>query len=56
MNHAMAETIATRLGMDVVAYEAKIAARAWTFGATEALRVGAIDGLVAPRDLPPVAP
>lgn len=46
--------VAERLGMSFEAYRAKINAREWWMGPVEAYKYKAIDGLVKPKDLPPL--
>lgn len=53
LNDSMAEVCADRLKISVEEYQEKIAYKNWTMSWKEAQRLGAIDGTVARKDLPP---
>ena len=53
INWALAEMIGNRLRIGADGYRIMVERYAWTFGAFEALKVGAIDGIVDPRSVPP---
>lgn len=55
LDAAMALAIATRIGMPLEAYRAKIAHTDWTMAVPEALRLNVIDGVVSPADIDPPA-
>ncbi len=54
LDFSLAETCAARLNMTVDEYRAKVAIKDWTFAWPEALKVGAIDGIIDVKDVPPV--
>ena len=54
LDNALAEVCAGRLKISIAEYKAKVAHGDWTLSWEEAKKVGAIDGTVNPRDLPPV--
>ena len=51
---ALAELCADRLKMSTEAYQEKVSRGDWTLAWKEALEVGAVDGVIDPKRLPPV--
>ena len=54
LDRSMAEVCAARLKISVEEYRAKISTKDWTMAWQEAKKIGAVDGIVAPKDLPPL--